>query len=60
MLIKILSILILMAVVTFVVWSYMSYFKMEEKSLDTSYSALQETKELKNVLESRDRSIMEY
>jgi hypothetical protein len=58
MLIKILSILILLAIVAFTIWGYIGYFQVEKTSYDASLTGLEEAKETKAMLEARDRAML--
>lgn len=49
----------LIGVVTFVIWSYMSYFQLQGKTIETSQHALEAAQDTKVLLEARDRAMLD-
>ncbi len=53
----IISTIVIIAIAAFVVFGYSSYFKVEQKNLDTDRHALEAAKQTKALLEARDKAM---
>lgn len=50
---KIATAIIILLAIAAAIWGYASYFKVEQKSIETSTTALEEAKQAKAMLEQR-------